>query len=93
MTKIESSQGTAVVPFLLGGMVGAAVTALLFSRNPSNGLRKQIQDAATSTWNKVAALVNKSVDLYDQTKIAFTSAIEAGKQAYLQEREKFQISD
>jgi hypothetical protein len=30
------------------------------------------------------------MDMYDNAKIAITSAVEAGKQAYFQEREKIQ---
>ena len=87
----EPGQGrkSVVVPFLLGGLAGAAV-ALLFAPRTGSEMRTRIRNFATDTTDKVTSTIGKGMNIYDDAKIAVNSAVEAGKQAYLQEREKFQ---
>lgn len=80
-----------MVPFLLGGLVGAAI-GLLLAPKAGNEMRRQIKDMALDTREKVTETLGKGLDIYDDAKIALTSAVEAGKQAYVQEREKFQTT-
>lgn len=80
---------SALVPFLLGGVVGAIIGLLLAPKSGSE-TRKQIKELATDATDRISSTVGKSMDLYDNAKIAVSSAVEAGKQAYLQEREKYQ---
>lgn len=91
MNKEESAaNGRSVLgPFLLGGIVGAAV-GLLLAPKSGKELRDQIREIALDTKDKVSSSLDKGLDIYDDAKVAITSAVEAGKQAYSQEREKFQ---
>lgn len=93
MNKEESAKNgnSVLVPFLLGGMVGAAVGLLLAPKSGSE-MRRQIREFALDTKDKFSSSLGKGLDLYDDAKVAITSAVEAGKQAYTHEREKFQAA-
>ncbi len=86
-----SKNRSILVPFLVGGIVGAAL-GVLFAPKRGSEMRRQLKDMAAGTKDKVTSTIGKGLDLYDDTKIAVTSAVQAGKQAYFQEREKFQSS-
>jgi gas vesicle protein len=79
----------ALVPFLLGGVAGVML-GLLLAPKPGSETRKRIRHFAVDTTDRLSSTIGKGMDMYDDAKIAVTSAVEAGKQAYLQEREKFQ---
>jgi gas vesicle protein len=83
------SRNSSLVPFLLGGIVGA-LGGLLFAPKSGSETRKQIRELAMGTKDGISSAVGKGMDMYDNAKIAITSAVEAGKQAYFQEREKIQ---
>jgi gas vesicle protein len=85
----EPGRSSAVVPFLLGGLVGALL-GLLFAPKPGSEMRRQIRNLASSATDRVSSTIGKGMDIYDDARIAVTSAVAAGKEAYLQEREKFQ---
>ncbi len=87
----ERARKSVLVPFLLGGIVGAAIGLLLAPRSGSE-MRKKIRELALDSRDKFSATLGKGLDFYDDAKIAVTSAVEAGKQAYMQEREKFQTT-
>lgn len=87
--KSGSSRSSTVVPFLLGGVVGMVFGFLIAPKSGSE-TRKQIQNIATDTRDRITSTIGKGIDMYDDAKIAMTSALSAGKQAYLQERQKFQ---
>ena len=53
-------------------------------------MRRQIRNLASSATDKVSSTIGKGMDIYDDARIAVSSAVAAGKEAYLQEREKFQ---
>jgi gas vesicle protein len=89
MNQERPLRTSVIVPFLLGGIVGA-VLGLLLAPKPGNETRKRIRNFATDTTDKLSSSIGKGMDIYDDAKIAVTSAVEAGRQAYLQEREKFQ---
>jgi gas vesicle protein len=82
-------QNSIVVPLLVGGIVGAAF-AFLLAPKPGREMRKQIKDLAADTKEKLSAAIDKSREFYDEAKNAVSNAVGAGKQAYTQEREKFQ---
>lgn len=86
-----SSRESRIVPFLLGGIVGMAIGFLVAPKSGSE-VRKQIKGIATDTRDRISSTIGKGVDMYGDAKIAMTSALEAGRQAYVQEREKFQTA-
>jgi len=83
-TQKESS---ILVPFLVGGLVGAGI-ALLLAPKSGKELRQDIKDIASKTRDTVAETVEKGKDLYEESTTAVKGAIEAGKMAYIQERDK-----
>lgn len=76
-----------VVPFLVGGLVGAGI-ALLLAPKSGKELRKDIKDMASDTRDKIATTVDKGKELYIEGTAAVKNAIEAGKDAYVSEMEK-----
>jgi len=84
-------QNSVFVPFLVGGIVGAAI-GLLLAPKPGREVRKQIRDMASDTKEKLSSAVGKSREVYDEARAAISSAVDAGRHAYAEEREKFQTS-
>ena len=76
-----------LVPFLVGGIVGAGI-ALLLAPKSGRELRKDIKDIASDTRDKIATTVEKGKELYVEGTAAVKNAIEAGKEAYVSEIEK-----
>ena len=83
-TKKESS---ILVPFLVGGLVGAGV-ALLLAPKAGKELRSDIKEITSETRETVASAIDKGKELYEGSKSAVKNAVEAGKSAYVEEREK-----
>jgi len=78
---------TVLVPFLAGGLMGAGV-ALLLAPKSGRELRKDIRDLAASTGDTITTTVEKGKQLYVESTAAVKNAIEAGKMAYTETREK-----
>jgi gas vesicle protein len=78
---------TMLVPFLAGGLVGAGV-ALLLAPKSGRELRKDIRDIAASTGETISTTVDKGKQLYVESTAAVKNAIEAGKMAYTETRDK-----
>jgi gas vesicle protein len=78
---------TILVPFLAGGLVGAGA-ALLLAPKSGRELRKDIRDIAASTGDTITTTVEKGKQLYVESTAAVKNAIEAGKMAYTETREK-----
>jgi len=76
-----------LVPFVVGGLVGAGV-ALLLAPKSGKELRKDIKDIASSTREKITTTIDKGKELYVEGTSAVKNAFEAGKAAYTQEMEK-----
>ena len=75
------------VPFLVGGLVGVGA-ALLLAPKSGKALRKDIKDVAGSTRETITENVEKGKELYEEGLTAVKGAIEAGKMAFIREREK-----
>ena len=84
---MEKTERSLLVPFLVGGFVGAGI-ALLLAPKSGRELRKDIKDIASDTRDKVAMTVEKGKELYIEGTEAVKHAIEAGKTAYVSEIEK-----
>lgn len=83
----EMNARSVLVPFLVGGFVGAGI-ALLLAPKSGRELRKDIKDIASDTRDKIATTVEKGKELYVEGTEAVKHAIEAGKTAYVSEIEK-----
>ena len=84
--NVKNERGL-LVPFLVGGFVGAGI-ALLLAPKSGRELRKDIKDIASDTRDKIATTVEKGKELYVEGTEAVKHAIEAGKDAYVSEIEK-----
>lgn len=78
-----------VVPFLVGGAVGAGV-ALLLAPKPGKEIRNDLKRFATTTTDRVTLAVDRGKELYEEGRAAVAGAIDAGKTAFVEEREKWQ---
>ncbi len=87
MENIEKKESSFLVPFMVGGLVGAGI-ALLLAPKSGKELRKDIVDITGRARDKVTETVEKSRDLYREGAVAVKSAIDAGKVAYVEERER-----
>lgn len=76
-----------LVPFLVGGLVGAGA-ALLLAPKVGKELRRDIKDLAAETRDRIAATVEKGKTLYMDSTAAVKNAIEAGRITYEEEMEK-----
>jgi len=83
----DKKESSMFIPFLVGGLVGAGV-ALLLAPKSGKELRKDIRDMATDTRELIASSIDKSKDLYEGSKTAVKTAIDAGKTAYIEERDR-----
>jgi gas vesicle protein len=85
--ELVKTERSVWVPFLVGGVVGAGV-ALLLAPKSGRELRKDIKDAAGKTRELIIENVEKGKELYSEGLTAVKGAIESGKMAFIEEREK-----
>ncbi len=96
----EPAASEKVLYFVLGAMIGA-VTALLFAPRSGEETRKLIASKAResadlisartkSVAGKTSEYVERGKELLQQQRDQLSAAIEAGKQAYREEKEKAQ---
>jgi gas vesicle protein len=78
-----------LAPFLIGGAVGAGVT-LLLAPKPGKEIRNDLKRFATTTKDRVTLAVDRGKELYGEGRAAVASAIDAGKTAFVEEKEKWQ---
>ena len=85
--ELENKGSSVLVPFLVGGLVGAGV-ALLLAPKSGQEIRKDIKDIAARTTDTISGTFEKGKEVYVENKAAIVDAIDAGKNAFLQERDK-----
>ena len=96
-----SSTGDRALYFILGGFIGAAV-ALLFAPRSGEETRKLIATRARESADlmanrtrnvaeKTSSYVDRGKEILQQQRDQLSAAIEAGKQAYNEERDKAKI--
>ena len=78
-----------LVPFLVGGAVGAGV-AMLLAPKPGKEIRNDLKRFATTTKDRVTLAVDRGKVLYEEGRAAVASAVDAGKTAFVEEKEKWQ---
>jgi gas vesicle protein len=86
--ELETKERSVLVPFLVGGVVGAGI-ALLLAPKSGRELRKDIRDLTEKTGERITSTIEKGKELYEHGRSAVSSAIEAGKTAFQEEKEKF----
>lgn len=89
--ELVTKERSILVPFLVGGIVGATV-GLLLAPKPGREIRKQIRALAIEGKDKVSSTMGKGREFYSEAITAVGSAIDAGKQSYMEEREKSAMS-
>lgn len=97
------SGGDIFLAFIMGGIVGAGIMMLLAPeagedmrkriKNYSNDTKNKLTEYASQTRDTVVSKVDKGKEVFDEKKAALTGAIEAGKEAYLKEKEKLAKQD
>ncbi len=85
--ETEKKEGSIMVPFLVGGLVGAGI-ALLLAPKSGKELRQNIKDVAANTRERISSAVVQGRELYAGSTAAVKSAIEAGKLADVEEKEQ-----
>jgi gas vesicle protein len=83
----EKKEVSILLPFVIGGLVGAGV-ALLLAPKSGKELRKDISDLASDTREKIAVTIDKGKELYEGSRSAVKNALDAGKSAFIEERDK-----
>jgi len=84
---LEIKERSVFIPFFLGGLFGAGITLLLAPKS-GNEVRHDIKYIAQNTRETITSTIHRGKDLIEKGKIAVSSAIDAGKAAYVQEREQ-----
>ena len=97
LVETENSR-SALLPFLVGGVIGAGI-ALLLAPKAGREIRKDLGQFAGEAKEKLSSTLEKGKELYEEGrstvthayeegKSAITSAVEAGKTAYMREKER-----
>lgn len=81
-------QNSVIVPLLVGGIVGAAL-GILLAPKAGRETRKEIKDLAADTKEKLTLAIDRSKEFYDEAKGVVSNVVDAGKQAFVRERDKF----
>ena len=84
-------QNSILVPLLVGGVVGAML-GILLAPKPGRETRKPIKDFTVDTKEKFSSAIGKGREFFDEAKTVVSNAVDAGKEAYVQEREKYQTA-
>lgn len=90
--------GSILLSFLLGGLVGAGIALLLAPqsgretrqkiRDFTDDIREKAVDYAGNIKEKVTSSIDKGKDFIHDKKSMISTAIEAGKEAYEKEKER-----
>jgi gas vesicle protein len=85
--ELERKESSVFVPFVLGGLVGAGI-ALLLAPKSGKEVRNDIKDLAENARETITSTMHRGKELIEEGKIAVSSAIDAGKAAYVHEKEQ-----
>ena len=78
---LERNERSILVPFLVGGVIGAGI-ALLMAPKSGKETRKDVMDFAVRTRDAISKSIDKSKALYVDGKTAVADAIENGTALY-----------
>ncbi len=93
--KNDSGVKSLIFPFFIGGVIGAGA-AFLFAPKSGRETRQVIKDAAGKAGERVGQVKKKAISgikkgkgLFQEKKTVLAKAIDAGKEAYIKEKENF----
>ena len=86
LTSLDNQKSN-LAPFVAGAVVGA-VLGLLFAPKPGKEMRKKLKMLASGTKENISTTMDRGRALYGEARAIVSSAVDAGKQTYAQEREK-----
>lgn len=87
LKDIVKNNRSGILTFIVGAAAGATAAFLLAPKSGKE-IRHDIKEFAGEARNKASSTIERGRDLYEHGKVAVTGAIEAGKNAYMQEMEK-----
>lgn len=87
--QVTNNRSFILMSSLIGGVMGAGL-ALLLAPKPGREIREDIKRFAVNTNDRVVLAVDKTKEVYDESKAAVTNVFEAGKNAYVRERKRWQ---
>ena len=87
MSRSESGAGDVMLAFLLGAVAGAAV-ALLFAPAAGEETREFLSEKAREGRERAAEAARQGRELLNRQRETISSAIEKGRQAYQQVKQK-----
>jgi len=97
-----NDHGSKLGYFLVGGGIGAIVALLFAPRSgretreliahKANEGRDRVSSASRNVSDRVSTYIDKSKEVVASQKGQFSAAIEAGKQAYREEKAKSQVT-
>ncbi len=85
--EVVKRDNSVLLSFIAGGVIGAGI-ALLLAPKTGKEIRRDLREFASDTKEGLSTVIHRGKDLYDESKVAITSAIDAGKTAYMQEKER-----
>jgi gas vesicle protein len=83
----KSSERSILVTFLVGGLVGAGI-ALLLAPKSGKEIRNDIKEVASKAKDRVITTIEEGKSLLEEGRIAIAGAVDAGKKAFIEERDK-----
>jgi|GEM_PF-190866 len=87
--ELTNDEGRSLLmPIMASGIIGAGIALLLAPKSGSE-TREDLKRFASSTRERVVSAIDKGKDLYKAGKGAITEAVEVGKKAYGESKEKF----
>jgi gas vesicle protein len=97
----ETKAGEKALFFILGGFIGAAVALLLAPRSGEETRRliamktrdsaDFIQNRTKDVTDKTTGMIDRGKELLQQQRDQLAAALEAGKQAYREEKDKTKV--
>jgi gas vesicle protein len=77
-----------IVPVIVGGVVGAGL-ALLLAPKSGRETRKDLKRFAATAKDRVNLAIDQGKELYEEGRTKVVNAIDAGKTAFVQEKNKW----
>lgn len=87
--KFTNGKSFTLTSILVGGAVGAGL-GLLLAPKSGKALQKDLKRFAANTRDRVSDALEKGEDLYEESRTAVAKAVDSGRKAYAEGKEKFE---